>query len=291
MKDHYPNLQRRAERLTYLAEHGAGGLSGEIARRTIRLAFGLEHGLEGFTVGEELSSDAVPVEYVNRGDTYDETLVRTGDLWQVSCWGDALEQAEQSFSEATGLNRCQHCGEWSEYIDPDDYRGTCCGAVDPDALDADEILEGAARALFVSAYADAAERAEEDGEEFDGDTPGPGEDWLDYAPDTPAEAAAQAGKLLATVANLNLAHGEADPVSNLTSEDSILRGLCADWIQAGGTGDRFGSPEFIFGFYLAMEALGHGVGLSDNLPTDSKYKSPRTPMVDGIFDGGEYCSG
>lgn len=150
-------------------------------------------------------------------------------------------------------------------------------AIDPGDLDPEGIIEGAARALFVSAYAAAAERAEEEGEEFEGDRAGPGEDWLDCAPDTPQAAEDSAKALLRNVASrVPGTYGES------------LAGLCADWIQAGGTGDRFGGPEFVFGFYLAMEALGHGVGLSDDLPPGNGYKSPKTPHWETDYYGGEF---
>jgi len=100
----------------------------------------------------------------------------------------------------------------------------------------DEILAGIARALFVSAYA----YAHEEGE-IDGPRPGPQEDWMDYAPETPLSAKAAAVDL-------------ADQVERLNSET-----LDALWVQNAHA--ELDSQQF--GHYLAMQALGHGVGLRD----------------------------
>lgn len=127
---YYPNLTLRAKRLTLLDDGMRMKQAERIARRSIRLAFGMEHGLEGFSVPSDSCSYAtIAIDYVNRGDPYNETLVRTADGWIVSCWGDQLEIAEQAYAEQTGEARCGYCGEWTDYVDPDnEYKGLCCGA-------------------------------------------------------------------------------------------------------------------------------------------------------------------
>lgn len=91
MTAHYGSTEwkdSRAHRLTALAQ--ATDIDhARIARRTIRRAFGIEHGAEWLGL-----PDGTEIRYVNRGDTYDETLVFDGDEWRWSSWGDELEAAE-----------------------------------------------------------------------------------------------------------------------------------------------------------------------------------------------------
>lgn len=265
--------ERRARRLTALEENARGKSAERIARRTVEIANGLEFGIEGMFVGEGFHG--VSISYVNAGDTYDSTLVRidgSGGEWRWSSWGDELEAAEFRYSEATGEHRCSYCGEWSEFVD-DGGRGLCCGSVDPDSLDSDEILDSVARTLFVNAYANAADRAEEDGSEFHGDRAGSGDDWFDVAPEEPEDAKTFARMLLNRVGELAWSKGDRTPCD----ADSVVRKLCADWIRHGGdSGSRF-SAEELFGFRLTMQSLGHGVGLRDD--TDREYRSPELPFI------------
>jgi hypothetical protein len=97
------------------------------------------------------------------------------------------------------------------------------------------ILEGAARALFVSWYADAV-----DAGEHDGDAAGPGQDWMDVAPATPDSARNEAMALLRCVEGDNRSWSEV---------------LARPEVEADPEG---------FGHYLAMEALGHGVSWADD---------------------------
>ena len=111
----------------------------------------------------------------------------------------------------------------------------------------DAFIEGAARAFFVSAFADYVEDEdrEDDGHEYP--HPGPGGDWCDYAPETtPGNAYALAGELWAGLYALN---GKAGPYT-LANNAQAADGEEPD-------------PEE-FGHYLAMEAMGHGVSWFDD---------------------------
>ncbi len=137
-------------------------------------------------------------------------------------------------------------------------------------IDVDDILEGAARALFLSAYALAS---------VDSDLPaaGPGEDWDDIAPDTPQAARDSAQRLLDRTAGYSVAYGR----------DELIQRLCAEWIRAGGDGGRSWTAEEHFGHCLAMQALGHGVGLIDDVRPDSDYIGPDLPNWESNYIGGE----
>ena len=119
----------------------------------------------------------------------------------------------------------------------------------------DEIIEGAARAFWVDAYA---RHVEGEGEACmpyeDGfmascpafgthARPGPQQDWTDFAPPTGPEAFEKARELVKQI------------------EYGSLLGRCL--------GTKFlmrYSPEDarLFGHYLAMEAMGHGVSWEDD---------------------------
>lgn len=119
----------------------------------------------------------------------------------------------------------------------------------------DSWLEGAARAFFVTAYADYVEEGwskdndltdEERETRRDLDKPGAGGDWYNYAPETPPNAYALAGELWAM---LHAANGEAGVYS------LALRAEAADGVAP--------DPEE-FGRDLAMQAMGHGVSWFDD---------------------------
>jgi len=115
----------------------------------------------------------------------------------------------------------------------------------------DAFIEGAARAFFVSAYADFCENQASKGDDADDATyyisAGPGEDWADVAPaNTPPNAYALAGELWAGLYHLNGAAGPYTLVNNAQAAD----------------GAEPDAEEF--GHYLAMEAMGHGVSWFDD---------------------------
>lgn len=143
------------------------------------------------------------------------------------------------------------------------------------SIDVDDILDGAARALFLSAYANAVDDAEEHPDDypegFADRGAGPGEDWDDVAPETPPEARDSARRLL----------------DRMGGDDNVSR-LCAAWMEAGGSDGGsayFDSAEERFGHCLAMQAIGSGVGCEDDVRPDADYNAPRTPYWDAHFDG------
>lgn len=112
----------------------------------------------------------------------------------------------------------------------------------------DEILEPMARTLWLCAYADAVEN-----NEIEGPSPGYGEDWDDYAPSTPDEAWTKAGEILA----LFNAPTIADRWMEDTGQDVDRSGHC-----------------------LAMQVLGHGVGLGDDYPSTVEQPKVLIPSAE-----------
>lgn len=104
----------------------------------------------------------------------------------------------------------------------------------------DEIAEGAARAFFVDRWTN---EAEELGHSFGGGT-----DVMDVAPETPPEVLPYAEQFLDVVQQLN-----GRTVTQLYEEH--------DEAASGPTA----SPD-VFGHYLAMQAMGHGVSWYDDYP-------------------------
>lgn len=107
------------------------------------------------------------------------------------------------------------------------------------------LAEYVADSLWLCAVADAVDRAAEDGDESARDfRPGAGGDWkdTDYRP---------------------------VPPSFLAVARRVLSGLPAGILSAGRNAwrDLSRCDDERFGHVVAMEILGHGVGLSDDLPT------------------------
>ena len=149
----------------------------------------------------------------------------------------------------------------------------------------DEIIEAAARALWVCAYSDHVEegactalfeccddcaaRAEKCTGEDDADhivescfhdcpfgqhdKPGGGEDWMDYMPETVEAARVKARELIEEIEGQN--HQLLDGIEKFY-EGTIVP-------MDGHMKDP--TPED-FGHYLAMQALGHGVSWADDHP-------------------------
>ena len=105
----------------------------------------------------------------------------------------------------------------------------------------DEIVEGAARAFFVSAWADAAEEA---GHEFAGGT-----QLEDVAPETPEEVMEFARQFITSVEKVNR-----------KSIDSLY----LEHLEAAGNAADADAERF--GWYIAMPAMGHGVHWYDDYP-------------------------
>jgi len=107
----------------------------------------------------------------------------------------------------------------------------------------DEFVESAARAFFVSAWADA---AEEQGESFSG------MQLMDVAPPTPDEVIEHAARFIKSVEKLN---------------GRSIDELYAEAANAPDEADHSREPTpSEFGHYLAMEAMGHGVSWYDDHP-------------------------
>lgn len=107
-------------------------------------------------------------------------------------------------------------------------------------FDRDEFVDAAARAMWVSSWASA---AEEQGESFGGDL-------MDVAPPTPDEAIEAAEVFATRLARVN----EVD-IDRL-------------WVRAAhAPGKHYREPTVEdFGHYLAMASLGHGVSWFDDHP-------------------------
>jgi len=136
----------------------------------------------------------------------------------------------------------------------------------------DEFLTGAARAFFTMAYVEYVESVESGDIEDDYDYPraGSGEAWEDYVPsELPPNAFALAGQLWAQIAALNGAAG----VYTLNARATEADGVVPDAEK--------------FGWYLAMEAMGHGVSWFDNHASfDSKL--PHMDVGSLTFDPEAY---
>lgn len=111
----------------------------------------------------------------------------------------------------------------------------------------DGFLEGAARAFFVCAYADWVEDPErEDGIDYPGASMG--EDWCNVAPErTPPQAYAIAGELWAELAHSNPGVCGVYGLANLAKE-----------------ADGEDPDPYDFGWYFAMQYMGHGVSWFDD---------------------------
>lgn len=112
----------------------------------------------------------------------------------------------------------------------------------------DTIITAMARALFVNAYADAADN----GELPDGyDEAGSGEDWMNVAPETPRRFENEAWRLAGKIEQLN--GMSIICLFNLACE--------ADNVDMEDAGANYSSD---FGHCLAMQALGTGVSWFDD---------------------------
>jgi hypothetical protein len=110
----------------------------------------------------------------------------------------------------------------------------------PEQSEEMEIRDHMARAFFASAWADACEEAEES-EMISG------REIMEVMPDEIDPAAIHAARTLA--------------IDVVRANGKSLFDLMAI-VERDGDGDRANTAE-MFGHYLAMQAMGHGVGLSD----------------------------
>lgn len=108
------------------------------------------------------------------------------------------------------------------------------------------IINAAARALYVCAYADAVENGEIEGEEAS-----MGADWMDVAPETPQDAILEAAELIGRIVQLN----------GMCIEAIGYQAAKADGLDGSTCTDEYWDT---FGHYLAMQSLGHGVSWFDD---------------------------
>lgn len=106
-----------------------------------------------------------------------------------------------------------------------------------------EILRGAARALFVTNWAD---------NEAAHDRTYSGQELTEVAPPTSVDALLLAAQFLGRIEQLNGFHA------------SVLYSWAKDRNERQGEGVEGRDTPHEFGFMLAMESLGHGVAWSDN---------------------------
>lgn len=144
----------------------------------------------------------------------------------------------------------------------------------------DSFLEGAARVIFVMAYASYVEEGdsgdndlteEEQEERSSLPRPGAGEDWCDYAPETPPNAYALAGQLWEALERENksvyilakragVADGECIACGGIGHDDKYVD--CESCGGRGYTGEDLNAEKF--GSDLAMQWMGTGVSWFDD---------------------------
>lgn len=123
-----------------------------------------------------------------------------------------------------------------------------------------EIKEAMAKAFFACAYADQYDEA---------DNPGfspMGCDWLDMLPEDMDPSAAHAADTLA----MGIERDNKLPLSDVYHRAVEVKDFCR--------GDRDLAPA-MFGHYLAMQAMGHGVGLDDAFG-QAVYHAIKVPYVE-----------
>ena len=125
-----------------------------------------------------------------------------------------------------------------------------------------DIREAMAKAFFASSYADQYDEAASDGADMPFNPSGC--DWMDLIPDDIDPAALHAARTL----EFDLVH-----VNGCTLEQLYQR---AEAI--GPNGDREFCEDMI-GHYLAMQAMGHGVGLYDAFG-QAVYDAIKVPYIE-----------
>lgn len=82
------------------------------------------YGVEDGIVSDRLANGETLI-YVNRGDTYDNTLCRiegSGKGWFWSCLGEEIERGERERFDETGEAPCCYCGEFSDDLQQHETR-------------------------------------------------------------------------------------------------------------------------------------------------------------------------
>jgi hypothetical protein len=111
-------------------------------------------------------------------------------------------------------------------------------------MDLEDVYEGIARAFYVSAWGD---KEEEKGRCY------PGQDLMDIAPETPEYVVRQAYRFV----------GHLEAINSLHIASLLAAAIKADLHDGRKPEDTVpdGADEYarLFGHYLAMEGMGHGV--------------------------------
>lgn len=143
----------------------------------------------------------------------------------------------------------------------------------------DEIAEGMARALWVTAYANFFDEPEADEDRYiNFARAGAGEDWDDVAPETPEAAVKAAKDLEALFAAKNDFYGR--PLKRPSIHPTAMHMLYTRALEAKPKG---ATSPYDFGFLMAMQALGEGVSWFDDHPKfDVEF-----PRFQTYFDGDE----
>jgi hypothetical protein len=130
------------------------------------------------------------------------------------------------------------------------------------------IINSMARTLHVCAYADA-----HDNHDLPEGSPGAshGEDWMDVAPDTSDEAKMFAAVLAGRIQEMN-----GKSLLFLIRDAAIADGINPDECYDQPVGRRGHTYCEMFGHYLAMQSLGHGVSWFD----DHEKFPLKTPLVE-----------
>lgn len=122
------------------------------------------------------------------------------------------------------------------------------------------VINGMARAFYVSAWADLQEQRSENY---------PGQEYMDDAPDTPEDVTLFAAHYAGAFAQANRTTGYASLITLLYAA-AKADGIDTDKEDEDGKRfweqpvNRFNSYAQEFGHYVAMQALGHGVGWFDD---------------------------
>jgi hypothetical protein len=126
------------------------------------------------------------------------------------------------------------------------------------------IVTAMARALFVQAYASQQEELQAEGRRAK--VAKPGQDWMDVAPPTPQAALFAAHNLCGRFEELNGMEILALFAKALRADraDGRPSTLDAEALRYSDTDPQTPELARLFGHYLAMEAVGHGVSWFDD---------------------------
>lgn len=133
-----------------------------------------------------------------------------------------------------------------------------------------EVKQGIARAFFLSAYADAYENADDSSANKQKLGHMAGRDWDAVAPRENDSAAKEAAETLADKLQKDNDMGD---LALLYHHAMDAKEFCR--------GDRTLTP-FNFGFYCAMQAMGHGVGLAEAFG-DAVREAVKVPYLEFSF--------